>query len=52
MPALIRSGARTLDAATLTERAERAATGFETLGVGSGDAVALFLRRRTKTSIC
>jgi long-chain acyl-CoA synthetase len=44
MPAIIRSGDRTLDAATLADRAARAASGLESLGVAKGDSVALFLR--------
>ncbi len=44
MPALLRSGDRTLDAATLAERAERAASGLAALGLRDGDSVALFLR--------
>ncbi len=44
MPALIRSGDRTLDADALAKRAESAAQGFESLGLVEGDVVALFLR--------
>ncbi len=44
MPSLIRSGDRTLDAAELAERADRAASGYEALGLKAGDVVALFLR--------
>ncbi len=40
----IRSGERRLDSAQLQERIGRAAAGFETLGVGTGDGVALYLR--------
>lgn len=40
----IRSGERILDAKHLQERAERAAAGFEALGLKAGDAVALMLR--------
>jgi len=41
---LIISGDRSLDAATLADRAERAAAGFESLGIGKGDSIALYLR--------
>jgi long-chain acyl-CoA synthetase len=40
----IRSGARTITTADLTENAARAASGFKSLGVGRGDTVALYLR--------
>jgi len=38
------SGARRLNTASLNERAARAATGLASLGIGSGDIIALFLR--------
>src|SRR5262245_7091796 len=38
------SGARELSLSTLTERVERAAAAFASLGIGRGDAVALMLR--------
>jgi long-chain acyl-CoA synthetase len=38
------SGARELPLASLQERAERAASAFQSIGVGPGDGVALFLR--------
>ncbi len=38
------SGSRRLPTASLNERAARAASGLESLGVGQGDVVALFLR--------
>ena len=44
MTASIISGARTLSHADLQARAERAAAGFATLGIGRGDAVAIMLR--------
>ncbi len=44
MPTLIRSGVRVLDESTLEARAECAAVGLESLGVGPGDVVALVLR--------
>ena len=38
------SGTRQRDAETLTRRAAQAASGFEKLGVGAGDGIALYLR--------
>lgn len=38
------SGARRIDTDELTRRAQQAATGFESLGIGAGDGVALYLR--------
>ena len=38
------SGERTLDAATLQDRAARAAAGLASLGIGKGDLIAIFLR--------
>ena len=40
----IRSGNRSITTALLIERAARAASGFAGLGIGRGDAVALYLR--------
>jgi long-chain acyl-CoA synthetase len=40
----IRSGERTLALTVVQERAARAATGFQSLGIGDGDTVALLLR--------
>lgn len=40
----ILSGARELDASELTRRIAQAATGFEDLGIGAGDGVAMILR--------
>src|SRR5260221_6964243 len=42
-PAVV-SGARRRSLAALNERAARAATGLRRLGVGEGDAIALYLR--------
>ena len=44
MDRLIVSGARELRQSTLFERAARAASGFDALGIGENDAVALVLR--------
>jgi long-chain acyl-CoA synthetase len=43
-PGSILSGERVLSREQLFERAGRASTGFDSLGVGSGDAVAIMLR--------
>jgi len=40
----IRSGERTISTAALSENAARAASGFESIGIGRGDTVALYLR--------
>jgi long-chain acyl-CoA synthetase len=40
----IRSGDRCIATADLNLRASRAASGFKSLGIGTGDAVAIFLR--------
>jgi long-chain acyl-CoA synthetase len=44
MAAIIRSGERSLTGDELAIRAERAALGFESIGIGAGDVIALFLR--------
>lgn len=44
MSGYIRSGSRVSDIATLAESAARAGSGFESLGIGSGDVVAIYLR--------
>ncbi len=44
MDRLIVSGARELGQSALLERAARAASGFDALGIGENDAVALVLR--------
>jgi long-chain acyl-CoA synthetase len=44
MPGSIISGARSVTGAQLAAHAARAATGFDKLGIGDGDAVALVLR--------
>lgn len=44
MAAVIRSGDRSIDAEALALRAESAALGFESFGIGAGDVIALFLR--------
>ena len=40
----IRSGARTITTAALSENAARAASGFKAMGIGRGDTVAVYLR--------
>jgi long-chain acyl-CoA synthetase len=40
----VKIGERTVPAATIAEKAARAATGFETLGIGRDDVVAVFMR--------
>ena len=42
--ATITSGARVAEIAALQERAARAASGFRSIGIGSGDVVAVYLR--------
>ena len=44
MTAIMRSGERNADIATLNTNAARAASGFATLGIGPGDVVAIYLR--------
>lgn len=44
MPGKLISGARELPLGALQERAERAASAFESIGIGRGDGVALMLR--------
>ena len=44
MPGKLISGARELSLTALAERAERAASGFASIGIGRGDGVALMLR--------
>lgn len=44
MTGIMRSGSRTADITTLAENAARAASGFESLGIGAGDVIAVYLR--------
>ncbi|WP_439815554.1 acyl-CoA synthetase [Zavarzinia sp. CC-PAN008] len=44
MAAWVRSGNRVIANADLADRAARAGSGFESLGIGAGDVVAIFLR--------
>lgn len=44
MTGFMRSGTRTADIAKLGENAARAASGFASLGIGSGDVIAIYLR--------
>jgi long-chain acyl-CoA synthetase len=44
MAGVMRSGERNADIATLTDNAARAASGFASLGIGSGDVIAIYLR--------